>query len=177
MTDRVLRQRAWMNGGLLALVAGLAALAWLEPGREPPVVSPPLLPLTAAQIERIVIERPGQASLAFVRDAAIWRMQAPLQGVANPILMNALLQLPEARCAPQYPIADLDLASVQLQPPRLRLWLNGQELAFGDLAPVSALRYVRIGARVALCPDDWMKLLTSAAGSFLTAPVRPEERR
>lgn len=175
MTVRVLQQRTWINSALLALVAGLAALAWFEPGQEPPTTSPPLLPLTAAQIQRIVIERPGQAGLAFVRDAAIWRMQAPLQGAANPILMNALLQLPEARCAPQYPITGLDLASLQLQPPRLRLWLNSQELAFGGLTPANDLRYVRSGTMVALCPDLWMRLLTSAAGSFLTTPVQSEQ--
>ena len=175
--NRVLSRRHGLNAGLFLLVAGLAALAWFAPDQESPTVGTPLLSLTADQVDRIIIEQPDQTRLIFVRAGSetAWQMQAPEPGRANPILMRALLELAEARCTAHSAVTGLDLAELHLQPPQLRLWLNDHELAFGSVAPVSGLRYVRSGATVALCPDDWMRLLTSAAASFRTAPLPPTE--
>lgn len=168
-----LTRRYGLNLGLLALASGLVALALLEPGREQAAVIPPLLALTAERIERIAVERPGQTGLAFQRREGRWWMTAPDSGPANPVLIHPIPRLAEARCAPSYPVADLDLPRLRLDPPRLRLWLNGQEIHFGDTAPTDGQRYLRVGGTVHLCPDRWYPLLTSAAASFLAAPIEP----
>jgi hypothetical protein len=166
-----LGQRYGINLGLLALAGGLGALAWVEVGRDrsPPI--PPLLTLTAEHVERIAVERPGQDGLAFERRGGRWWMTAPVQGPANPVLIRPILQLGEARCAPSYPVAELNLFRLRLDPPRLRLALNGQEIHFGDTAPTDGQRYLRVGATVHLCPDRWYPLLTSAAAGFLAEPL------
>lgn len=166
-----LARRYWLNVGLLGLVGGLVALVVIEPGRDRSATIPPLLELTAERIERIVVERPRQERLAFERRNGQWWMTAPAQGPANPVLIRPIPQLAEARCAPSYAVADLDLPRLRLDPPRLRLWLNGQEVHFGDAAPTDGQRYLRVGATVHLCPDRWYPLLTSAAASFLAAPI------
>ncbi len=166
-----LARRYWLNVGLLGIVSGLVALVVIEPGRDRFAMIPPLLELPAERIERIVVERLGQERLAFERRAGQWWMTAPEQGPANPVLIRPIPQLTEARCAPSYAVADLDLARLRLDPPRLRLWLNGQEIHFGDTAPTDGRRYLRVGGTVHLCPDRWYSLLTSAAASFLTAPI------
>jgi hypothetical protein len=168
-----LSRRYWLNLGLLAMAGGLAALALIEPGRERAAAVPPLLELTPERIERIAVERLGQAGLAFERRDGRWWMTAPEQGPANPVLIRPIPQLAEARCAPSYAVAELDLPRLRLDPPRLRLWLNGQEIHFGDTAPTDGQRYLRVGKTVHLCPDRWYPLLTSAAGSFLAAPIEP----
>ena len=168
-----LTRRYGINLGLLGLAGGLAILALIEPGRERSTVIPPLLALTAERVERIAVERLGQERLAFERRDGRWWMTEPEHGPANPILINPILQLAQARCAPSYAVAGLDLPRLRLDPPRLRLWLNGQEIYFGDIAPTDGQRYLRIGATVHLCPDRWYPLLTSAAASFLTAPIEP----
>ena len=169
-----LARRRWLNLGLLGLVGGLVALVVIEPGRERSATIPPLLALTAERIECIEVERPGQERLAFERREGRegrWWMIAPVQGLANPVLIRPIPQLAEARCAPSYAVADLDLSRLRLDPPRLRLWLNGQEIHFGDLAPTDGQRYLRVGGTVHLCPDRWYPLLTSAAAGFLAAPI------
>ena len=166
-----LTRRRWLNVGLLGLVGGLAALALIEPGRDRSATIPPLLALIAERIERIAVERPGQERLAFERREGQWWMTAPEEGPANPVLIHPIPQLAEARCAPSYAVADLDLSRLRLDPPRLRLRLNGQEIHFGDTAPTDGQRYLRVGGTVHLCPDRWYPLLTSAAGSFLTKPL------
>ena len=168
-----LTRRYGLNLGLLALAGGLVALALFEPGREQAAVIPPLLALTAERIERIAVERSGQAGLAFERREGRWWMITPDSGPVNPVLMHPILQLAEARCAPSYPVAELDLPQLRLDPPRLRLWVNGHEIHFGDTAPTDGRRYLRVGEIVHLCPDQWYPLLTSAAASFLAAPIEP----
>ena len=168
-----LARRRWLNLGLLGLVGGLAALVVMEPGRDRSATIPPLLELPAERIERIAVERPGQERLAFERREGRWWMTAPEPGPANPVLIRPIPQLAEARCAPSYAVADLELPRLRLDPPRLRLWLNGQEIHFGDTAPTDSQRYLRVGGTVHLCPDRWYPLLTSAAASFLAAPIDP----
>jgi hypothetical protein len=173
VTVNALTRRHGLNLGLLGLAGGLAVLALIEPGRERATAIPPLLALTAERIERIAVERPGQAGLAFERREGRWWMTAPDSGLANPVLIHPIPQLAEVRCAPSYAVAGLDLSRLRLEPPRLRLWLNGQEIHFGDIAPTDGQRYLRVGATVHLCPDRWYPLLTSAAASFLAAPIEP----
>ena len=157
--------------GLLGLVSGLAALAWLESGQERLESVPALLDLTPAQTERIAVERPGQANLAFKRSGGRWWMTAPESGLANPVLLNPILNLAGTHCPLRYAVAELDLKSLQLDPPRLRLWLNDREIRFGATAPTDGWRYLQIGASVHLCPDRLYPLLTSAAASFRAPPI------
>ena len=166
-------RRRWLNFGLLGLVGGLVALVVIEPGRDRSVIIPPLLELTVERIERIAVERPGQERLAFERREGQWWMTEPDKGAANPVLIRPIPQLAEARCAPSYAVADLDLPRLWLDPPRLRLWLNGQEIHFGDTAPTDGQRYLRVGGTVHLCPDRWYPLLTSAAAGFRAVPIDP----
>ena len=164
-------RRYWLNLGLLGLVGGLAALALFEPGRNQSAMIPPLLELTAERIERIEVERPGQERLAFEQRAGRWWMSAPQAGPAHPVLIHRIVVLAEARCTPSYAAATLDLPRLRLEPPRLRLWLNEQEIRFGDVAPLDNQRYIQVGATVYLCSDQWYPLLNSAVGSFLAMPL------
>ena len=176
LTVTALGWRYGINLGLLALAGGLTALALVEPGRERPTGAPPLLELAAESIERIAVERPGQTELRFERRAGRWWLTAPEAGPANPVLLRSLLAIVEARCAPSYRAAEMDLPRLRLEPPRLRLWLDRREIRFGDLSPTDGQRYVGVGATVHLCPDQWLPVLTSAAGSFLAAPIEPAAR-
>ena len=157
--------------GLLGLAGGLVVLALFEPGRERPTEVSPLLELIPARIERIVVERPDQETLAFERRAGRWWMTGPATGPANPVLLSPILHLAEARCPLRYAATGLDLKPLQLDPPRLRLRLDGWEIRFGATAPTDGQRYLQIGATVHLCPDSLYPLLTSAAGSFLAPSI------
>jgi len=171
LTVSTLTRRRWLNLALLGLVGGLAALAWLESRQERFAGVPALLDLTPARIERIAVERPGQADLAFKRSGGRWWMVAPESGLANPILLNPIMDLAGAHCPLRYAVTELDLKALQLDPPRLRLWLNDREIRFGATAPIDGRRYLQIDATVSLCPDRLYSLLTSAAASFRAPPI------
>ena len=171
MTVNVLTRRLWWNLGLLGLVAGLIVAALVEPGRKPVALAQPLLDLAPEQIERIVVERAGQETLTFERRDGRWWMVEPVDGPANPVLLTPILQLAGMRCPLRYAAAGLNLQALHLDPPRLRLWLNGREIRFGATAPTDGQRYLHIDAAVHLCPDRLYPLLTSAAGGFLAPSI------
>jgi len=166
-----LARRYWLNIALLGLAGGLAVLALCEPGRERPAAIAPLLDLVPARIERIEVERAGQERLSFERRAGRWWMTAPTTGLANPILLDPVLRLAEARCPLRYAADRLDLGALQLDLPPVRVRLDGREVRFGATAPTDGRRYLRVGGTVHLCPDDLYPLLTSGAGSFLAKPL------
>jgi hypothetical protein len=166
-----LARRRWLNLGLLGLMGGLAALALFEPGREQPAEVSSLLELAPTRVERIVVERPGQETLAFERREDRWWMTAPAGGPANPVLVNSILNLAEARCPLRYAAARLDSKQLHLEPPRLRLWLNDREIRFGATAPTDGQRYLQIGATVHVCPDSLYSLLASSAAGFLAPSI------
>ncbi|RUQ32964.1 MAG: hypothetical protein EKK68_04370 [Candidatus Competibacteraceae bacterium] len=167
-----LRRRRWLNLGLLGLAGGLAGLAWFTPDRES-VTGPPLLNLAPALLERIRVERPGQQTLAFERRGEHWQMTAPGVGPANPVLINPILQLVEMHCPVRYPVGMVDLKTLHLDPPRLRLWLNDQEIRFGSTAPTDDRRYLHLADHVYLCPDRLYPLLSSSAAGFLAPVIEP----
>lgn len=159
------------------MVGGLATLTWFEPGREQRMETlPPLLKLMPTQIERIEIERAGQARLAFERRGEHWEMLAPSVGPANPVLISPILNLAETRCPLRYAAAGLDLQQLGLDPPQSQLRLNGQEIRFGNIAPTDQQRYLQVGMTVYLCPDHLYPLLRSAAASFLTPVLEKLEQ-
>lgn len=171
MNVNALGRRHWLNIGLLGLAGGLLVLVLFEPSRERLVESSPLLDLVPTRIERIVVERSDQEKLVFERRAGRWWMTAPTTGLANPVLLDPILRLAEARCPLRYAVGGLDPKVLWLDPPRLLLRLNDHEIRFGATAPTDGLRYLQIGATVHLCPDGLYPLLTSAAGSFLGKPL------
>ncbi|MCB1920058.1 MAG: hypothetical protein KDJ28_08790 [Candidatus Competibacteraceae bacterium] len=163
--------RQWaVNLGLLILAGGLVMLGLLGPSQEPPVI-PSLLEVSPTEIKHIEVLRPDQETIAFTQQEGRWWMTAPNSGPANPILINQLLQEATLHCPRRYLGRELDLKALSLDPPRLRLRFDSQEIRFGATAPTDGLRYVQTGAMVHLCPDRLYRLLTSAAASFLAPPI------
>jgi len=168
--------RRWrINLGLLVLAGGLAAWALLGSGEEPLTAAPPLLEASPIRVEQIEVLHSDRETLVFVRQDNHWWMTAPGSGLANPVLLNQLLQEVSAHCPRRYLAAELDLKALSLDLPRLRLRLDDQEIRFGATTPTEGLRYLQTGALVHLCPDRLYRLLTSAAASFLAPPIESLE--
>lgn len=165
-----LARRLWLNIGLLGIASLLIVLTWSISGPEP-VKTSALLDLPPAQIQRINVERLNQEPLVFELRGEGWWMTMPATGLANPVLLAQILHFPQVHCPLSYSATGLDLARLGLDPPQLRLRLNGQEVHFGMTAPTDGQRYLRIGKMIYLCPDTLYPLLTSGAGSFIAPPV------
>jgi len=167
-------RRNLLNLGLLGLVIALLALAIFEPGRDRQPAPVPLFTLKPEQVDTIRIKRPEHEDLALQRRQGNWFIIKPLEAPANASLVDRVLKITTSTCPVRYAAAELELARLQLDPPRLRLILNDQALAFGGTETLNGRRYVQIGDSVYLCSDRFYYLLTGTLENF-TTPRTPAE--
>lgn len=139
-------KRGWLlNLGLLAVVAALGWLAWQMPSRDE-IANRTLSTLKPAQINHIVLARPGKPVIKLERDHLQWRITAPLRARADEFQVLRMLTILEAKPSVQLPATDL--ARFDLQSPVARLTLDDVEYAYGGINPVTSEQYVQRGDTV-----------------------------
>ena len=145
---RAARQRIAVLGGVLALLA-LAFWQWRADARVAPGV---LLDVAPSAIQRVSLAIGDAPPMRYEqRDGHWWRVD----GAPHPADDGRLAELAATAAAPVASwraASDFDLARIGLSPPQAVLHLDGQTLEFGEVAAIGPLRYVRVGARVALVP-------------------------
>jgi hypothetical protein len=127
-----MKNRWLLNLALAALVAGLALLVLLKPGREE--TRAPLTALDPAAITRAAVAR-GSERIEFVREAGAWRLTSPLKARANRFNVEALARLATVPVESRLGSIN-DLGEYGLKQPRARVTLDNDEIALGSLHPL-----------------------------------------
>lgn len=133
------------NLALLAAAAGLAWMAYLAP-RDPEPRPFPLSTLPAAAVGHIRLERAGSDPLVLERTEGRWRLTAPFRAPADPLQVQRLLAILEARAAHRFRAEDL--ARFDLDPPHVRLTIDGVSFGFGAVNRATHEQYVLAGGAV-----------------------------
>ena len=94
---------------------------------------------------------------------------------ADQLQVSALTRLAQQKPVRSYPVAELDLARLALEPPRASVMLNDIQVDFGDTEPLEGLRYVRVGAQVHLTPDLYQHLIDAGFSQFVQRRLLPEQ--
>lgn len=168
-------KRAWLNLVLLALILGLAAIVYFEPGIERPIVKP-LTTIDINAVKELQIAVPDKEPVTLQREGERWRLTAPKQVLANPIRVQRMLGLLAVDSEQQYVAADLDLSKYGLAVPKAQLRVAGQTLAFGDVDPLNSRRYVLIGQTLHLIDQNDIAVLTNDWPSLVDLKLLPENR-
>ncbi|MCP4044272.1 MAG: DUF4340 domain-containing protein [Gammaproteobacteria bacterium] len=159
--------RTLINLILLLGVAALAAISLFEPGIEKPSAPLTLTDLDPNSIRMVTIRREGQPDILLEKDADRWQLREPLQLPGNTFKVTALLEVLTTESHSRLPATDLELQNFSLKPPRVSLTLDGLHLEFGDTAPLSGNRYVRLGDTVHLISDTFFYHLIAAPADFV----------
>lgn len=168
-----MRGRLWLNLGLALVVAALAAVAWLQPGKAPPPTPVKLTTLNAQAIKRIEFYPPRGATFALRREGTDWFIEQPHLR-AQPFRVDTLLELPGATSAAQFGLADNQDNAFGVDPPQARLRFDATEIAFGLTNPVGLRRYVRVGDVVHLIDDRFYHHATSTWVAWVDRRILPE---
>lgn len=169
--------RNWLNLALLGGVLLLLLVVVYQPGLEE---SPPLERLTTlapTQIAQIRIERSPGDTIQMAKAASGWALQAPLMLPANSFRVEAVLQVAEAPVHARMQAAAISLAEFALDQPRVRLWLDNIEIAFGGTEPLSGRRYVLIGDTVSLITDTSYFDLVGEFTAFADTALLPADAK
>jgi hypothetical protein len=145
-----MKSRLWLNLILVVIVAILAALVYFKPGTHKPKASIKLTNRKAADIQSIKIERDGMPTVELARTGEAWQMITPQKLSADTSLVKTLLDSLDEDVSSSFPVKQTRLSQYGLDPPHLRLWLDGTEFDFGDTDPIHNNRYVKTGDTVYL---------------------------
>lgn len=168
-----MKQKLLINLLLLAVVAGLGLIAWLQPGKQPEAVLERLTGRQPGSVTRLEIEHPDGRRLTFQRRDGQWRMTAPYRMPGNSIKLDALARVVEAPILSGFGLPARDrLADFGLDKP-FRLRLDDQLFDFGGNDPINFHRYVAFGGRLALIVDRFHHHLTAAAEQLLSHSILP----
>lgn len=169
--------RAWLNIGLLVLVAGLALLVIYQPGLEQAKPPATLTALTPEQVNLIHIERKNRGgNITLKKDQGQWLITEPMVLPADMASVDQVLRLADTRSFRQYPVKDIDPAKLKLASPQITLRLNDVELAFGDKDALESRRYVQTGAAVHLMDDDDYYVLLAQPTQFVSKALLPPDK-
>src|SRR5262245_28047243 len=132
--------KPWRLNALLALVViALSAFVYFKPGGDTGR-DYLLTRLKASEVTVIRIERAGNAPMMLEKKAGTWFVTAPFAGRADPLRVQRILEIAEARSTTRF--AATDLARYELNAPQLHLSLNGQSFDFGMVNSLTREQYV-----------------------------------
>ena len=172
-----MKSRWLINLLLFTTLLILALIARFEPGIKKPKQQA-VTSLSASDVTRLHITRPLRDALVLERDSdGFWWIDRKPRLPAEPHQVNALTRLAEQRVVRSYPADTLDLAQLELQPPRASLTLNDTRIDFGGLEALENLRYLRVGDRVDLVPDLYLYLVEAGYTQFVRRQILPQQAR
>lgn len=160
-----------LNLALALLVAALAAAVHWELQRAEHAGR--LTPLAPGTIEQIVLERRGAPVIRLQREDGTWRMRVPIAAPADTAAVQRLVAPAAARSRRTLPAHAAERARLGLEPPRIRLTLDGLTLRFGDTEPVAERRYVQVGDLVHLIDDHHLPWLLAPPERLLSRRLLP----
>ncbi len=170
-----MKARWLLNLALLALVTALAAFAWWrsqEQARDPRA---PLTALAPADVTRVTIGRAPREPIVLERASSGWRLIQPVKGRANGFAVDNLLRLAtapiEATLAPS-----IEPARYGLAPPAASVRLNDVAIDFGQMHPLNAWHYVRVGDAVHLIGSRYYAQVVAPYNNYLDSRLIEEGR-
>ncbi|MCC5860041.1 MAG: DUF4340 domain-containing protein [Ectothiorhodospiraceae bacterium] len=158
-------RRWWVTVLMLLLVGGLATVAWLEPGGGGDTVT--LSRLDPGTVQELRIQRRNQESVVLRRDAHGWLLKAPAELRASSFHVEQVLALLRLPGETRYGEGEIEPAQVGLEPPRVRITVDGRELLLGASHPIGSRRYVRHDGAVYLVREGVMPLLEGPWWNFI----------
>ena len=166
-----MKSRLALNLGLLALIAILAAVAVLKPGKKEES-QPTLLAGKLDALNLVTLQ--NKEKLTFEKRDGLWWLTAPFAAPVNQVRMRQLLEVGQAASSAHYPIKPEELAQFGLDQPQATLALGDSTLQFGTTDPINMRRYVRMGDTLHLVDDNFFHHLTASATDYVDKKLIPE---
>jgi hypothetical protein len=171
----------WINAVLFVAVSALGAFVYFKPRDDAPV-SYALSALHAADVNRVRLERKGDPAVRIEKKGDSWFITAPLSAQADSFQVQRLLAVLDARSI--HRLAATDLTRFDLDPPLMRLTIDGEQFGFGAVNAATREQYVLAGGAVytvsprygAMMPVDVAHLIRRQLFTPNESPVRIELR-
>lgn len=172
-----MKSRWIINILLIVAVVILTLVARYEPGIDAPAAPQILTSLHTDEIQTIRINRPLREDLLFSKTGNTWTIDREPALPADEFQVRTLLNLAEQAAVRSYPVAELELSRLALDPPYATVTLDGTDVHFGSLEPLEELRYTRVGDHVHLISDMYQHLIEADYTQFVRRRLLAEQAR
>ncbi|NEX16378.1 MAG: hypothetical protein C1943_07060 [Halochromatium sp.] len=162
----------WLINLGLALIAGLLTLLAVQDVQHQ-IRSGRLTDLNPELVQRIELQRSAGPLIHLEQRDQGWWMRAPIEAPADAETVERLLNIAQAGVSRVLPADATAAGRLGLDPPRVRLTLDGLTLNIGELDPIGNRRYVMIGDLVQLIDDDQLPWLLAPPEQFLSRRLLP----
>jgi len=133
------KSRLLLNVVLLAALLGLALYAYFRPAEEAaPEIR--ITPFGRDQIDRVRVERRTSPEIEMEKRNGNWHMLRPYKTRVEQLQIDRLLDIASATASDQLPLEDL--SRYGLDPVILRVTLNDQTFAFGNINEITNEQYL-----------------------------------
>lgn len=165
-------KRKHLNLLLVAVAVLLTATVYFS--REEESAPPPLTTLDSEAITHIEISHPGKPVIELDKGNNGWMLTEPVQITADATQVGALTALAYRETSLEYPVAEVDLERLGLEPPKWSITLDDTALHFGEKEPVKDRRYVQVGDKVLLANDPPSTALDADYSDLVHPKLMPE---
>ncbi len=166
-----MRSRIALNLLLFMLVAALGLFVYLKPTNTPPLEHP-LSKLSPRAIQHIKIEKTGQPTITLEQRSGTWFMTAPFAARGDPLKINALLDILNARSLPRFNADHLD--RYELDTPLLTLTIDQQIFHFGTINTLNQSQYINTDNSVFMIPTKFFATALSQPADFASKKLLGE---
>lgn len=173
----LLRHRWAVNLLLIAVVAGLVALAVWRPGGRNEAPPAAITALKTDSIDQIRVQRASDEPIVLQRQGDRWRMTRPLPARASRYQVDALLRLATAASSDHFPVRREELAQYGLDKPMVRVWFGDTELRIGGLHPLNSQQYIQVGDTVHVVTVGATRAALSLLDDYFDSALLEEDRQ
>ncbi|MDC9724375.1 MAG: DUF4340 domain-containing protein [Gammaproteobacteria bacterium] len=153
----------------LALLLIIFSLYWFINQESEVITAGKLISsLTVEKANTIRIQRHNREDIIINKEGEHWLIKQPLQAPANDVRINLILNVLTTRSHSQFePSPNQSLQQFDLEPAKVRLYINDHSFDFGNVEPLSKHRYIHHNATLHLADDTIAPLLNANAASFI----------
>lgn len=171
-----MKSRWLLNLVLLVLIVGIVAFLYLRPQKgEGDTPSYEVSTLKMSDFNRVSIEFPTKAPVAFEKIDGYWHLVQPYKARAEQRMVQGVLSIIAGTTIHKFP-AD-DLARFGLDTPKLKVKLNDEEFLFGTYNTLTSEQYVAYKDAVYLLPVSYSEAAGTQVVEFLEKnPLGPKEK-
>ena len=168
----MLSKRWLINGGLAVLIVGLSLAGFFVKPGSTIEKKPTISELTTDEIDTIEIES-GDLHLQLKRNGDSWDIESPISWPAQENNVRRLLSILKSEADVLAVAADVDLAALGLQQPKVSMRFNGTPLLFGATNNIGGRRYVMLDEKLYLLPDVHLVFVTQGLAGLVDRRLLP----
>jgi len=150
---------------LLIGVIGLGTYAWHKAG-QPKEPGHRLSTLASAGVKKIDVAPRNGRGYTLEKRGETWFLSAPIEARADQSQVQRLLDLLSATSKEK--LAATELQRFDLDPPAVKVTMDGQSFSFGTINPLTREQYVASGDGVYLVSTYYASLVPSSSDRLLT---------